>query len=378
MTGSGQDADQVVQHAAVEGDSSAGNISNDTEQAFQHGVDNPQQGADEHEHELQGLGDTGQNSDECGGNNGGDGLSALFLLRGQNEGQGNSDGTPNLSHTEVHPLDGLVQLGQVLGHAQLGIPDHHSAADGVVAHHHGAAQLSHQEGQVDHVVQTGGDQNTVQEAVDKQTNVAGTSHESAHSSDAAVDDGPDIAHHDGHCDGEQGGQQEDKTGAAVDADGVGELNVAELVEQPCNNGAQDDAQEHAHVDDLNAQDGSLAGAGQTQHGGLSQHAMVGQPCIVGIQEDEVGDHSDQSCVALLLLSQSGSDAHAEDDGQLAQEAVVEQIVQEGTDGTEHGLAAQILEDDTKCHEDTGNSQIHDRLHHSAGEALHSSLQFTHN
>lgn len=88
-----------------------------------------------------------------------------------------------------------------------------------------------------------------------------------------------------------------------------------------------DTAEHAHVDDLDAQDDALAGAVQAARG-IDEHAVVGEPGVVGVQEDQEGRGGDDGGVARALVNEGAGETDAEDEAEVADHAGVDAGVDE--------------------------------------------------
>lgn len=218
----------------------------------------------------------------------------------------------------------------------------------------------------------GGNQELVQEAVDELAGVSGTVHEILQAVDPAVDNRPHVAHHDAEDAGDEDSDEEDELGATVGAEDFRELGVAELVEHPAVEAAEDDADEDAHVDDLDTQDDALTGAIQAA-GGIDEHVVVGEPGVVSIQEDQEGRGGDDRRVAGAFLGESAGEADAEDQAEVADHAGVDTGVDELAEHNHRRGHALHLEDNAHRQQDTGDREEHDGLDDGAGEALHRTL-----
>ena len=131
------------------------------------------------------------------------------------------------------------------------------------------------------MVQAGGDQQTLQRAVDKQAKVACAADKAAQRIDASLCIRPHKGEQHSHDHHDRNQHDEYETGAAVDLEGVVELGLTEAVVYIGHHNAQQQADEHAHIQHLNAQNHGLAGAGKAA---LHQHTTHIHKLVHGVKE----------------------------------------------------------------------------------------------
>ena len=125
---------------------------------------------------------------------------------------------------------------------------------------------------VNQMMQAERQQELVQYAVQEQTEVAGICNKAGQSGDDSLYIRPYIGGAPAQNHGKNRQEQEGETGAGEHLQEAAELLAAVLIEEPAGQAAQDDAAEYAHVQNLDAEHGGLAGTGQAQSSHLSQTA----------------------------------------------------------------------------------------------------------
>ena len=163
---------------------------------------------------------------------------------------------------------------------------------------------------------TGRDQQLVEEAVDELTDVVGIVDEGLQAVDPAVDRRPHVAHEDAEHAGNRDGEEEHPARAVIGAYDLRELDVAEPVEQPAIQAAQDDADEYAHVHYLDAEHHALAGAVQAARS-IGQHVVAGEPGVVGVQEHQEGGGRDDRRITLLFVGERTGQTDAEQQAEIS-------------------------------------------------------------
>lgn len=138
------------------------------------------------------------------------------------------------------------------------------------------------------------------------------------------------------------------------------------------------------VEDLDAEDGGLAGAHETELRGLGEHAHRLEHDVVGVQEQEERHEADESGMALVLLGHGARNARAEQHGQIVHDehkAVVDHLAADGEhgklqerNGSHDGL---VGEEDTQDQHGARHGKIHQRLHDGLGKHLQRALQICH-
>ena len=366
--------------------------------ALEQGVDDVQGQSAEHEHELDGLGDTGQEHGQAGGDE--HGAVALALVgihqpvHGQGDAQQQTGGADHLADLEAGGGDGIQQ--QLVGGHVTGILEVDEVGDpcqpqGVLAIDHGASggtgldQILTAEGGVvhgdgQHVVQTEGQQQTLQSTVDERSKDgrggAGVCDPDAEGVDAGLDQGP----HAGHDQRDDHGVEDDGHGdeplAVEEGQGVGELaEVVELVVDHAADEAGDDAHKHAHVQGRCAENvGEVVGHQHllTEEGGdggigCGQH-------IAGHAEDSAGDAVDEDegddgceCAACTLLCPGTADGGCEENVQIGDDGPAD-VLHGGTDG-DHQTQIHHLEELAQAQHDACGGHDGDDRHQDLAEFL---------
>ena len=340
-------------------------------------VEEVEQGRGKDEHEVNGLGDGGQGGGDDQGNDGGGHPLAVLRIGGVDERAADADIAEHLGEADGHIIDAV---GEALdGHVHLRHDNGVSAHNGGLAHLEHAAHVGELEGGVHQMMQAGGQQQPLQEAVEEDAEGAGVLDDAAQGADPALNHRPDVVGKQGEEDGHKDQADEGEVGAGVDLQRALEALLIGAVEHVAHHAAQDDAAEHAHVHALHAQDLGLAGAEQAQHGGLlGQGAGEGEQSVGADEVHEVGHKADEGGLMLLVLGQRGGDADDKDHAEVVDDAhhgVVDQLAQ-GLDGApleegQHAGDGRIGEQHAHHNEDARRGQVHQRLHHGLGEFLQS-------
>ena len=190
-------------------------VGDDGEDAVQNSIDNVQGEAQEHEAELEGLGNAANEGADGGGGHQTDG--SLLVLGGVDHSQSSAGDTEHHAgeeaghvHTEAPAHVGGGFTGPVVGQV--------AQADGVEPEH-----------VVQGVMQTGGDQQAVEEGVQTGANAAQADDAVAQQNQSIEDDGPDEEQDDGNNDGNQAGDDGHAALAAEEGQPVRQLGALELV-----------------------------------------------------------------------------------------------------------------------------------------------------
>ena len=133
------------------------------------------------------------------------------------------------------------------GVSQLGKEDvlctgHHGAS-----HLHGTTQGSLPEGQIKHVVQAKGDEQTLDHAEQERAEVARAVHHHTQGVDALLDGLPDKEHEDAHQGKDQGADDGHEPGASEEGEHLGHLHLIKAIVQSGHTQAHDDTAEGAHL-----------------------------------------------------------------------------------------------------------------------------------
>ena len=310
-----QDAEQrEVDDAAREGhaDTDAQNMHQHIGQTGIDAVHRVHQGRNEQEGELDGLGDAG----EHGGQRRRDQQTAdrLFLFRpctavhregcaGQTE-----DHNGELARHEAGRSDRehLGALGCQLGKEDVLRALHEHAVDGG-----GAAECGLPEGHIEHMVQTEGDERTLDDAVDPGACIARARDQIAQQRDPALHDRPEIEHHDADDQIDRGGNDGHKAGAAEEGERLRQLGLIKAVVERCHAQTDDDAAEHAHLQ---------GGDAEHRSGGVLCHgfhaACRADHCADGGVHDEIGDRTRKCGDLFFLFRHADGNAHRKEQGEV--------------------------------------------------------------
>ena len=290
----------------------------------------PQDGGREAEHKVQRLGDGGQRCGKGQRHQDGSGLFAVFLAGAEDKGGHDAKVAKGLGKAGVHPHDALRERQ---AHAVLHHHNDVGAGVGGIAHGQAVAQRRELEGGVDEVVQAGGDEETLQESVQEQAEVAGGGDQLGQCGNNALHRRPEEAGAKTKQDGKGHHAGKGPAGTGVDlGDDALELLFTGAVVDPAAHQAQQDAAKHAHIHRLDAEHGGLAGAVQAHEGvGLGQHTQLGQGDVAGGQVHKVAHQADDGSLLLVLFGKRRCDAHAEHQAEVVDDdhdAVVDQLPQQ--------------------------------------------------
>ena len=206
----------------------------------------------EHEGELQGFGHTGEEGGQTTGEHqGADGTTVLRLGAAV-------DGKRARRQAEHHDREeaGLVHAGDVLAPRLESAGGQHGLG-GAVETAHTVPELGdvvnagkvEPEHVVEGVVQTRGDEQTVEEGVDAGTDRAHAHQGLAEGDQTVVDQRPHEQQHQGNDRHQRGGQNRHAATAGEEGQEVGQLGLAEAVVQRTGHAADHDAEEHVLVAD---------------------------------------------------------------------------------------------------------------------------------
>ena len=335
------------------------------EDAVERGVHHVQREREEHERELERLGHAAQHRADGSGANQADGGLALGGLGGLDHRDGSAGDTEHHAREEaghVH-ADGPVDHGAV-GH---GVALHERApvrgqiaqADGVKPEH-----------VVQRVMQTGRDQQAVEEGVDAGAHRAHALDAVADGNQHAEDHRPDEQQDRGDDDGDHAGHDSDGALAGEEGQHVRQLGALELVVA----GGADDAGEDAgeRVGDLGERNGvdriSDHTRGDGAHGAGGQQRGHHQP----------GNQTGQAGGTVVLLGQADGHADGEQKRHIVNqrraglhEEEAEHIRKAlGRTGRAHDGGSQRI---TDAHQNAADRQTGNRQHQRAAQFL----QFTH-
>ena len=366
--------------------------------ALEQSVDNVQGQGAEHEHELQRLGHAGQEHRQTGGDKHGSVALALVSIHQtvhcQRNAQQQAGGTDHLTHLEAGGGDGVQQqlvgghVTRILEVNQIGDP---CQPQGVLTVDHGASggagldQVLTAEGGVvhgdgQHVVQTEGQQQTLQGTVDERSKDgrggAGVCDPDAEGVDAGLDQGPHTSHDHRNDHGVEDDRHGNEPLAVEEGQCIGELaEVVELVVDHAAHEAGDDAHEYAHVQGRCAEDvgevvlhqhllteeGGDGGTGGGQH--VAGHA---KDCAGNAVHEDEGDDGRKG-TAGALLGPGTADGGCKEDVQVGDDGPAD-VLHGGTDG-DHQTQIHHLEELADAEHDAGGGHDCDNGHQDLTQLL---------
>ena len=368
--------------------------------ALQQCVHNVQRHGAEHEHEFQRLGDAGQEHGQCGGDEHGLIVCALVgvhtAVHGQCDAQQQTGSTDHLAYLEAgggngsqqvvisSHVTGLFEVDEVVGPCQ---PQRvltkyltasiDAGGDGV-----GTAEGGVVHGDGQHVVQTEGQQQTLQRAIDERSQngrgLGRVGDPDAEVVDAGLDDRPEQRQHDGNDHRVANDHHGHEALAVEESQCIRQLaEVIVFIVSHTAHKTGDDAHEHAHVQGRSTQhggkvavNGNLLPEQGVGHGiGVCQHGA-------GNAEDVAGDHVDegkcQHCregTACTLLCPAAADGHGEQDVQVVDDCPAD-VLHGGADGHDCcDVAAAHLHQLAQTDHQTGSGHDGDDRHQHLAQLL---------
>ena len=231
--------------------------------------------ADEAEQEVDGFRDGCQRRRDRQRKDGRSRPAAVLLFSREHECRRNAQIAERLGEAGIHP-DHVVGQRKAVGILRHGHGVGPGIGDG--ADRQRAAQRRELERHIDEVVQSCGDEQPLQKAIEEHARVVGRRDPARHRADARLKRGPDETDaqpiHDRK--GRDAQKRPPQPGIQL-CDHAGEPFFAGAVKDAGHHKAQQDAARHAGVHDLNAQDRGLTGgskAGQAvRFGQLAQHVQ---------------------------------------------------------------------------------------------------------
>ena len=200
--------------------------------------------------------------------------------------------------------------------SQLGKEDVLCAGHGDAIDDGGAAHSGLPERHIEHMMQSKGDQRTLQQAVNKGTCVAGSQHQCTQCGNTALHHRPDIEHgnadhqiHDGADDGH-------KACAAKEGQHLRQLDLIELVVQRRHAQTDHDAAEHTHLQGRDAQHGG---------GGVGRHRFYAA-CRIdhglnGCIHNDIGHCTGQCRDLFFLASHADGYTHGKQQRQIVEHRI---------------------------------------------------------
>ncbi len=325
-------------------------------------VHNVQRHRTEHEHEFQRLGHAGEEDRQCGGNEHGLILRPLVGVHAAIHCQGNAQqqagGTDHLAHLEAgrghggqqvavsRHVAGLFEVDEVVGPCQPQriLTEHLAAGIDAGGDRIGAAEGGVVHGDGQHVMQTEGQQETLQCTVNKgrqdRRGLGGIGDPDAEVVDAGLHHRPEHRQHQGNDRRVGNDHHRHETLAVEEGQRIRQLaEIVILIVRHAAHEAGNDAHEHAHVQRRRTQHGGevavdrdLLTEQRMRHGiGICQHGT-------GDAEDVAGDHVDErkgqygrECAAGTLLRPAAADGHREEDMQVVDDGPAD-VLHGGADG----------------------------------------------
>ena len=216
-------------------------------------------------------------------------------------------------------------------------------------------------------MQTGGDQQTVQESIDTCANSTQTDNSVTQSNQAAEDHGPYEQQDSGNNDGDNSGNDSNGALAAEECQHVRQLGALELVVADAADNTSQDTNEGVAAD---LSESNLVDLG-------CDHTGSDGADSAGVQQSgdhQVRDHTSQAGSAVFVLSQANTntdceqDSHIVDQGSacLNQENTQNVCEAFGCTGSAHGSGSQGV---TQTHQNTTDGQCSNRQHHSFAQLL---------
>ena len=317
--------------------------------------------------EVHGLGHAGKHGGDDQRNDDSLGLVLVLLVGGEDKGETDTDVGPQV-------VEGVaVEVGAIgeglARHRHLGNTDGIGAGDNLITQRKGAAHIGELERGVDEVVQAGGNEQLVEHAVDKQTDVARLINDAGHGGDGTLNRRPNDAEASAHDPGNDDHDQERKANAREHRKGNGELLVRVLVEHGTGDATKNDAAKHAGIEHLNAHNGALAGSGKTEHAArFGKRAGGVEHDVVSLQEQEERHQGNQRSMALVLLCHGAGDAHAEQNREVVDDKHqrlidngAHKLERTGAQHRDHGADGLVGQNNAHDEQNAGNREIHHRL-----------------
>ena len=322
----GQDAvqDQVDQTIGEGGaDADLKRVADCKCQARETYMDREQHRSQEQERELDRLGDAGQEGSQGDGEQ--QGSDDLLLFRTGTGIHGQSCAGKSAHHEGV--LTGQETAGvhgelHGVRRSELREEDVLSAHDGIAVDDSRAADTSLPEGHVEDMVQTEGDQGTLDAAVDEGSEQTRSLDDAAQSEDHVLDDGPhDIEDSAGH-NTEDHADDRDETCAREEGQRIRKLGLIELIAELRGAETGDDTAEHTHLQRLDAKHGSDGALFHVRsHCAVHDGSVNGKKRVDGGQHDQVEDRGTKDRDTLFLLGHAQGDRQREHKRQVSEDRV---------------------------------------------------------
>ena len=291
----------------------AGVVGDDGEDAVQSSIDNIQGEAEEHEAELERLGNAADEGADSSGNNQTD--SSLLVLGSLDHGQSSTGNAEHHAGEEAGHVHAEVPIDTILtGDIASPVVAQVAQTDGVEPEH-----------VVQSVMQAGGDQQTVQEGIQANTEHAHALDAVADGNQNAEDDGPDKQQDGGNNDGNKAGHNGDGTLATEECQHIRQLGVLELVVAGGANNAAQDTDEG--VSDLS--ESNLVGLAGDHVGGNDADSANGQQG----GDHQPADQTSQTGSAVIFFCQANGNADAKQQSHVVDQSAAG-LDQEETDGVQ--------------------------------------------
>ena len=343
-------------------------------------MDDKEHGSGEDKEEVHGLGHAGEHGRDDQRDDDSLGLVLVLLVGSEDKGEADADVGPQV-------VEGVaVEVGAVgeglARHCHLGNTNGIGTGDNLIAQRKGATHIGELERGVDEVVQTGGNEQLVEHAIDKEADVARLLDDAGNGGDGALDRRPNDAEACAHDPGDDDHDQKREANAREHRKSDGELLVRVLVEHGAGNAAQDNATEHAGVEHLDTHDGALAGSGKAEHAArVGKRAGGVEHDVVSLQEQEERHQGDKRSMALVLLCHGAGDAHAEQNREVVDDKHqrlidngAHKLERTGAQHGNHGANGLVGQNDAHDEQNAGNREIHHRLDDRLREHLQRRLE----
>ncbi len=317
-------------------------------EAGEHRVDHVEGEGDEHERELEGLGDAGEEGRQPGGGEDADGQ---LLLVGARHVDHRECGSGEAEHQDRVEAGGQAAgLGVTVGEA--------GELTGVGGAVGGELAVEEPDVGVDDVVQAERDQHPVDESVHERTDRTRSTDELGDAGETHVEEGVEVAETEPDEERRQRDHDGHEPSAAEEAEVGRQLDRVVAVEEPRRHHSDDDAGEDAVVDHrLVTARGGLPCEHDRRHG------------LEDLRDDEVARHGRQGRRSVRLAGEADGHTDREQQRQVGEDRAAGSAhrVEEGADDRRVVLAEQVLLPEAK--QDSCRRQQRDGEHQALAEAL---------
>ena len=337
-------------------------------------VDQIEQRSDKEEGELQRLRDAAEHRRNRRGD---EERRRLFLLLGLGTDIDRESRTRQAKHLAA-AVEGKAALGEEVAQT---LRTRHEVIDmsepvglNAAVHNRGAVH----EGQIDEVMQTGGQEDFLRERVCPDANDAAGLEEKLKVLDGVLNGRPDKAENECHRDHHDEADRDDEGRSFEDAEPVGDVRVIEVVVQERRAAGDKDRTEHAHVQRLDVGDHRESRAGpccltvvHTEH-----IRMESEETSDEVVEQHIDDERLHRTACRLLLCEADRHGNGEEDRHLCEDRPrtlfdhVPEIVPYRTLRGDTAEQPRVFTYDGHRHRETEEREQYDGRIHRAAEPLH--------